>query len=57
MHLSVLDLDLARFEVGDGRVGVLHEVFVVAVGEVVSRVGASGLLAVDGRVDGLLGLH
>lgn len=57
MHLSVLELDLARFEVGDGRVGVLHEVFVVAVGEVVSRVGASGLLAVDGRVDGLLGLH
>lgn len=57
MHLSVLQLDLAGLEVGHGGVGVLHEVLVVAVGEIVPRVCASRFLAVDGRVDGLLGLH
>lgn len=57
MHLAVLELHFAGFEVGDGRVGVLHEVFVVAVGEVVSSMCASRLLSVDGRVDGLLCLY
>lgn len=56
-HRSVLQLDFAALEVGHQRVGVLHEVFVVAVGEVVSGVSTPGLLAVEGGVDGLLGLH
>lgn len=42
---SILDVHFAGVEVGHAAVCVFHEVFVVAVGEVVSGVGSSGLLA------------
>lgn len=51
-HWPVLDVDLARLHV-HGRVGVLHVHLVVPVWVVVPGVGASRLLPVVGRVDGL----
>lgn len=57
MHVSVLEHYFSGLEVGHGGVGVLHEVLVISIGEVVPGMCASGLSPVEGRVDGLLGLN
>lgn len=56
-HLAVLELDLASLEVRDSRVSMLHEVFVVSLGEVVSSMGTSGFFPGNSRVNSLLGLN
>ena len=57
LHRPVLNLHLTALEVRNAGIGMHHEVFVVSVREIVSRMCPSGLLAVEARVDGLTGLY
>lgn len=57
MHIAVLQLYFAGLEVRNGGIGVLHEMLVISIGEVVPCVCASRLRPVKCRVDGLFGLN
>jgi hypothetical protein len=56
-HLSVFEFDLSSLEVRDSRVSMLHEVFIVSLGEVVSGMGTSRFFPGNSRVNSLLSLN
>src|SRR6202035_6134141 len=51
VHRPIVDGDLARIGVEPGQ-GVLHPVLVVAVGEILARMGAAAFRAVDRGISG-----
>lgn len=52
---AVADIDFSGFGVDIGE-GMLHPISIISIGEVVTGVGSSGLLTVEGGLDGLLGV-